>query len=863
MTQHEDRRNLSLDDAVRALRDEQPGEKEIQAACQRVSDRLRAVAEEAPAVEQIRGCSDIERLMPAYRAGTLTAARALLVEAHLRECVPCRRRAHNQLVESEVRWAAPLPQRQGGSPRRAFALAAAILVLALGGVLAQRLFFAVPAGARATLQTKQGAVYRMSDSGAQLLEAGGQLGEGETARTAAGAHAFVRLMDGSVVEIAERTTFAVQAKGRDLTFKLDEGAVIVQAAKRHAGHLYVRTPDCRVAVTGTVFSVKSGLKGSRVFVIRGEVRVAHEGQESVLHPGDQVSTSASILPVSAREELAWSQDLDKYIELLAQFSALRQQLEAIPLPANRYSSDLLARVPGSTVLYASIPNVGEALGEANEIFQRQLQQSPALQDWWTHGRGNGGKDLNQIVEDVRQASQYLGDEIVIAGMRTSTASGIVALADLRRSDLRSFLDARFAAPDSGAGGLHTMDENELLTATPAMAGGRMLVLVRPDVVAFSPDLESLRMVDAQLNNGPSGFPQSDFGQRVQKAFNRGAGFLLAINLEAITQAARHGSNVQSDAQLEQSGLADVRYLIAGHAEGNGQSDNRLTLDFAGTRHGIASWLAAPAPMGSLDFVSHHAGLVFSFVAKRPADMLQDLTEIVATGESTATGAGASELQARVQQLALSLGGDASFALDGPVLPTPAWKLVVQVYDPVQLQGALEQMVGDMNQEARSRGQAGWEMQSEELGGQRYYAVRSLDPRVSGGGTHYAYAAGYLVVAGSRAVVMKALQTRLNGDSLSRSAQFTALLPPDRNTNYSAVYQNLSPILQPLASQLSPESLPLLQQLAADSRPSAICAYGEQTRIEIESNGRLLGFDFLEFVSLLRQVGAMNRQVRKS
>jgi hypothetical protein len=245
-------------------------------------------------------------------------------------------------------------------------------------------------------------------------------------------------------------------------------------------------------------------------------------------------------------------------------------------------------------------------------------------------------------------------------------------------------------------------------------------------------------------------------------------------------------------------------------------------------------------------------------------MLQDLTEIVATGESTATGAGASELQARVQQLALSLGGDASFALDGPVLPTPAWKLVVQVYDPVQLQGALEQMVGDMNQEARSRGQAGWEMQSEELGGQRYYAVRSLDPRVSGGGTHYAYAAGYLVVAGSRAVVMKALQTRLNGDSLSRSAQFTALLPPDRNTNYSAVvYQNLSPILQPLASQLSPESLPLLQQLAADSRPSAICAYGEQTRIEIESNGRLLGFDFLEFVSLLRQVGAMNRQVRKS
>jgi ferric-dicitrate binding protein FerR (iron transport regulator) len=60
----------------------------------------------------------------------------------------------------------------------------------------------------------------------------------------------------------------VGARGHDMTVALENGAVIVQAAKRTSGHLYVKTPDCRVAVTGTVFSVNFGLKGSRVAVLR-------------------------------------------------------------------------------------------------------------------------------------------------------------------------------------------------------------------------------------------------------------------------------------------------------------------------------------------------------------------------------------------------------------------------------------------------------------------------------------------------------------------------------------------------------------------------------------------------------------------
>jgi hypothetical protein len=161
-----------------------------------------------------------------------------------------------------------------------------------------------------------------------------------------------------------------------MTIALDNGAVIVQAAKRTSGHLYVKTPDCRVAVTGTVFSVDSGIKGSRVAVLQGTVHVTHGGVDSLLHAGDQVSTSDNLSPAPLEQQVAWSHDREKYLPLLAQFSTLEHRLGQIPFPQPRYTSDLLARVPADTELYISIPNPGDFLSEANTIFQDQLQKSP-------------------------------------------------------------------------------------------------------------------------------------------------------------------------------------------------------------------------------------------------------------------------------------------------------------------------------------------------------------------------------------------------------------------------------------------------------------------------------------------------------
>ena len=97
----------------------------------------------------------------------------------------------------------------------------------------------------------------------------------------------------------------------------------------------------------------------------------------------------------------------------------------------------------------------------------------------------------------------------------------------------------------------------------------------------------------------------------------------------------------------------------------------------------------------------------------------------------------------------------------------------------------------------------------------------------------------MIMAPSRALLLAALQTHANGMSLARSASFRALLPSDNQANFSAmIYQNLSPILKPLSSQLTSGQLALVQQLAADAKPSVFCAYGESDRIEVASSGKL-------------------------
>ena len=117
------------------------------------------------------------------------------------------------------------------------------------------------------------------------------------------------------------------ATRRDTTIHLQRGAVIVQAAKRGSGHLYVASGDARVAVTGTVFSVNRGAKGTRVSVVEGEVIVEQGPQRKVLHAGDQLSTHGRWKRYAIKQEIAWSRNAGDHLKMMQDLVAFKESLE--------------------------------------------------------------------------------------------------------------------------------------------------------------------------------------------------------------------------------------------------------------------------------------------------------------------------------------------------------------------------------------------------------------------------------------------------------------------------------------------------------------------------------------------------------
>jgi hypothetical protein len=380
-------------------------------------------------------------------------------------------------------------------------------------------------------------------------------------------------------------------------------------------------------------------------------------------------------------------------------------------------------------------------------------------------------------------------------------------------------------------------------------------VVREHEAIFSNSAATLTLINAQLNAGASGFGTSDFGRQISAAYGRGAGIILAADLRQImdTQAKEMHATKRAGEAIEKSGIENASYLIAEHREVNGLPENRVNLQFSGTRQGVVSWLAAPAPIGSLNFVTPNAAVAVAALSKDPKSIVDDLIAMtVPDGDSQQNGFTALEekLQINIRDdLAANLGGDFLLSLDGPVLPTPSWKAVIEVNDSDRLEQTLERLADAIRKQTSADAKHSIEIEASDSGGQRYYSIH--DTVTGNVVAQYTYADGYMIVAPSRALLIQAMQTYSTGNSLANSAAFKALLPKDENENYSAVaYQNLSPVLTPLLSQVSGETADAVRKLAADARPTVVCARGEQNRIVAASDSRLFGFDFLTLETLI-------------
>ncbi len=816
-------KNEKLDRLLSEIRNENVDEQVVARAGERV---WKSIAGAAPTADRsahtLRSCDDFQALIPGYLEKQLAPARALLFEDHVHACVACRHaldRARSVEPQRVLRFEKKRPRSMawGWAMGAAAVFAAAIAVVAFSDGLLPGQHVV-----RASVQTVDGALYTGSGSEMRLIPAGYEIRNGDEIRTAKGSTAVVRLLDGSLVEIGERSDLSVSRAWKGTTIHLDGGQVIVQAAKQRTGRLYVATDDGLVSVKGTIFSVNHGIKGSRVAVIEGVVRADFAGNTTDLSAGEQATSSASVSKVPIQDEIAWSKNSAKYLALLGDFSILQKQLAAIPGPGLRYSSELLPYVPDHTVIYAAIPNLTNTLGEANRLFQDRLQQSPALRSWWKQQQNGKGPKLEDVLNQIKTFSSYLGDEIVFTVAKDGTEyAAPVVLAKVKQGGLETFLRTQAA--------LQTIPNPWAATPAP---GHPLLVYVSNDLLIASPNLAELQREATLAKQGSSGqFASTPFYQQIVRSYQQGAEWLFSADMEQIVT-----QNVQSGSGTHElpPGIGDVRYLTMEHREVGGKSESHADLLFASERQGVASWLAAPASMGSLEFVSPDASMVTSAVIKNPRSIMEEVFKMIGSGDADFTQH-LSEFESKtgvnvLNDMAAPLGGEVTMAFDGPMVPTPRWKLIFEVYDPTTLQSTIAKLVDSFNREGGAKGHS-LQLTNRQVGSRTYFLISS--PKQPNSEVDYTFVDNYLIAAPDMGTISRAIQTREAGYTLTHSSGFQALLPNDGYTNFSAIfYHNLGPVVGPLAAQLKSSGALTQQQqqsidaLTANTAPGLIYAYGE-------------------------------------
>lgn len=842
MTDHTTKNDDALDRIASDIRSEKIDDVSERLATERVWAQISGgLAEHRP----LASCDDFQAEIPAYVAGSLSEARALLVGDHTRECVPCRRALMDHRSGEIDSVKQPTLSSRKRMPVTWLRVAAAALVI-LSGFGAVRLvgFLSADSKLRASVEAVDGSLQIVEEHTGLALAAGDVIRARQTVRTANGSGALIRLTDGSVIEMDERSELQLRASQRGTTIDLNRGNIVVHAAKQHEGRLFVDTNDCRVAVKGTVFTVNHGLKGSRISVFEGEVEVWDGNNESVLLPGDQVTTNKRLRHVPLEEEIAWSRDAEKHRALLHELTELRKAMvEVIDNAPPRTSTFLLDLAPADTMVYASMPNISEDLDAARTAFEARLASSTVLAEWWQDNVVANGVDveIDSLLDKLQPIGEAIGAEAVVAVSRTVLQGRGAPLFMAELDDSQSFLaelEALVEEANSEAGETVVAIVDDPLSATDS--GAEVTFWVSNRLFAAANGLEPLQALAQRVADPAArGFIGTDIHSRLTAVYAGGVSWLMGVDLADALAEAVQQAPPETGAVMEQLGLLDATtVIIERHKDGDWYATNAEIL-FSGPRRGMMAWLAEPAAMASLDFVSPDAYVAAAVVTVDAADMFDDLFNVLADQNRDAftdflTFQTLINIDLR-SDIAATLGGEAAFALDGPMLPVPSWKVVVEVLDAETLFQTIEKAVTQANL-AIAAGDpelAPVEISSSTVGGTTFYTLSRSGLK---GSIVFAAHNGYLILGPSQAVVNQSIDYQKSGSSLPMSSAFQALLPDNGYTDCSAlVYRDLDSLMDAIPDEMLSQ-FDIAGTLGEDFSTGLVCVFGSEDRVTATATG---------------------------
>jgi hypothetical protein len=695
-------------------------------------------------------CAEFRQDFPGYLAGALGGSRRILVEDHLSRCVACRVRIADMKGERQI---VAMPQRSSARRMRwgslAAAAAALFAVLYLGrdtidGMMA-------PGGPRATVVSADGALYRLP---AGALEANAAIGEHETVRTAPGAHAVLRLADGSTVDVNERTELFVTAAWSGQSIHLQRGDVIVKAAKQRRGRLRVLTRDSIASVKGTVFAVSAGMGGSVVSVVEGSVAVNQPGRAVLLSPGQQAASTAA-LATSVAQAVAWSPEAEYYLELLGALGNIERELATFPAEL-RTSSALLSYLPGGAVVYGTVPNPGLTIGRALYLAEEQASRNAAFSSWWN---SETGQLLRQMTDRVQLVSPLLGEEIVSCASFVGIEAVPLVMARVKpgsRTKLANALEGVFAA-----------------------AGESPSYSVSDELMVVSDSPSHLAWVLAHLGQNAG----SPFAAAIGDRYRRGVGWLIAMDVPPIVTLA-----AQEDAPpIALAGSIGMKYLFLEQRAPAGAVENEVTFAFDGARTGMGSWLADNGSGGAAEYLPSDA-LVAGYVSIRePTQLFQEFTAQIArvVPDFAPTLASIEEKLGAgfAQNLASALGTEAALAVTGFSTSGPTWVVASVAYNPPVIDSSLQALVTAFNAELGSDEQGKRILlEQQDAGGRTWTTIK---PGGLSLGMTWTYDGGYMILASDRGSAERAIATRNGGSALIWSGEFLGQLPASGGLHPSA------------------------------------------------------------------------------
>jgi hypothetical protein len=803
-----------LEEALQEMRQEDVDAGQVEAARSRVWDKVTGAAG--------AGCAEFRPDFRAYLGGELGGSRRVLMEDHLSRCPACRTSMAEMKGDRRV---IAMPQRSASHWMRWGALAAAAVlvlsVLYLGRDAIDALL--APGGPRATVVSVAGGLYRLP---AGSLEAGASIGEGESVRTGPGAHAVLRLADGSVVDVNERTELFVTAAWSGRAIHLQRGDIIVQAAKQRRGHLQVLTRDSIASVKGTVFAVSAGMGGSVVSVVEGSVAVNQPGRDVVLSPGEQ-SASNPALSTTVAEAVSWSPEAAEYLELLGSFVKIERQL-AGSFPAElRTSSALLPHLPAGAIVYGAVPNLGGTIGQALVLAEQQASENAVFGAWMN---SETGRQLKQMVDRVQSVSSLLGDEVVFCASVQAPGDEVpLVMARVkpgRRADLASALNGLFAGSGEPAPSYSVSDE-------------LMVVSNSPSHLAWALD---------HLGQGAG----SPFAAAIGERYRRGTGWLVGIDAAPVVAMAAG----EDAPPIKLAGTIGMKYFFLEQRAPAGAEENEVTVMFQGARTGMASWLADAGSGGAAEYLPADALLAGYVSTREPWQLFRDFTALM-TKERESFESGLAQAESKigagfVDNLTKAMGTEAAFALTGFSVNGPAWVLAGLANDPAAIDSSLQKLMNAFNAELAPGEQAKRIVLAQDTAGGRTWST--LKAGALPFGVTWTYDGGYMVAASDRASAERAIATRNGGSPLVWSPEFLSRLPSSAGIHPAAfAWLNTKGALGVFSALASK---PALTELLSGHDPVLVVFDGTAEQIHAASRTRLSGL--VMDVMLLQSLGLQTK-----